>query len=113
MGREKGRPVEERGESWPQRPEIVRFRHIPPRETVDEGETELPRRRTDEMDGGLEDPAARDLDEADRAGAVGAVVGRLEVDRDEIAGRTRIVRPLPPPAPRSGAAVRSHFARPT
>ena len=81
VGREELRALDERLDPRPELSEVVRLRHVLPRQPVDMGEPEFLRRRPDEVNRRVHDPSAR---EADGAGAVLPIVGRLEIDRDKI-----------------------------
>ena len=94
--REKDAPVERRvvsgqelcvldpgAQRWPEILEGGRVTHVLPTHAVDPGERERRRRRTDEVRSRGDDPAIAAGGETDRARAIAARRGGLEVDGDK------------------------------
>ena len=86
VGGDERRVVNPAAERRPQIGEGRRVAHVVPAQTVEAGEREPCDRRPDQVGSGQDDPAAAAGGETDRAGAVAADGGGLEVDRDERGG---------------------------
>ena len=90
VGGDERRVVDPGAERRPQIGEGRRVAHVVPAQTVEAGEREPCDWRPDQVGSGQDDPAAAAGSEADRAGAVAAGGGGLEVDRDERSRRRRL-----------------------
>lgn len=90
VGGDERRVVEPGAERRPQIGEGRRVAYVVPAQTVEAGEREPCDWRPDQVGSGQDDPAAAAGSESDRAGAVAADGGGLEVDRDERSRRRRL-----------------------
>ncbi len=83
MGSDKIRAKKQAPDSWPQHFESGLSPNMFPGDAMYGREEEGTSRRADQVIFPLHDSSARNANETDRASAIGIVVGRLEIDRDE------------------------------